>query len=189
MTPDVHGVPGAEFPFRLVLLVGFMASGKTSVGRRLAARLGWEFVDADAEVEARSGLSVEAIFRERGEEGFREIEGRVTADLLEGRRRVVASGGGWPAADPDRLYALPDEILSVWLRVPASVAVDRARREGRVRPLLDVEDPEESARELLGHRRSSYARARLHLDASKPSPDALASAIVEYLAAARRTRG
>lgn len=165
-----------------------MASGKTAVGARLATRLGWEFVDADAEVEARSGASVETLFRERGEEGFREVEGRVTGELLEGRRRVLATGGGWPAAEPGRLDDLPADVLSVWLRVPARVAVERAARDGRSRPLLAVDDPEARARELLDRRRPAYAGATLHIDASRASPDALAAAIVEYVIGARSVR-
>lgn len=189
VTSGPRGAAGPGLPFRLIVLVGFMASGKTSVGSRLAERLGWEFVDADEEVEARTGRSVEALFRERGESGFREVEGRVTAELLAGHRRVVATGGGWPAAVEGRLDALPPDVLSVWLRVPAETAVERAAREARSRPLLAVDDPTARARALLEERNPAYARAWVHLDASRASPDALVAAIVEYASAAKEPTG
>lgn len=188
MTPGARGAPEAGPPFRVVLLVGFMASGKSSVGARLAARLGWDFFDADDAVEAAAGASVETLFRERGEAAFREVEARVTEELLAGRRRVVATGGGWPAAAEDRMDGLPPDVLSVWLRVPAALAVERALRDGRVRPLLAVDDPEGRARVLLRRRRPAYAKARLHLDASEPSPDTLAAAIVKHMMEAGRRR-
>ena len=80
-----------------VLLVGFMASGKTSVGKELASRLGWDFEDFDTAIEARTGKSVSQIFSEDGENEFRRLECGVAEELLARRNTVVASGGGWPA--------------------------------------------------------------------------------------------
>ena len=80
-----------------VLLVGFMASGKSSVGKELASRLGWAFEDFDTAIEARAGRSVSQIFSEDGEAGFRRLELEVAEELLALRNTVVASGGGWPA--------------------------------------------------------------------------------------------
>jgi shikimate kinase len=161
---------------RLVMLVGFMGSGKTSVGSRLAERLGWSFVDVDDEVETRTGSSIEALFRDMGEMGFREIEARITAELIEGKELVVATGGGWPAAGTGRLEALPDDVLTVWLRVDPDIAVERAAGAGR--PLLDVEEPLERAKALLERREGAYRNARIHLDANEASPEALVEAIV-----------
>jgi shikimate kinase len=146
------------------------------VGSRLAERLGWSFIDVDDEVESRTGSSIGALFRDVGEAGFREVEARVTAEVLEGRDLVVATGGGWPTADVGRLEALPDDVLTVWLRVDPETAVRRAAGTGR--PLLDVEDPLERARALLERREGAYRRARLHLDSNEASPEALAEAIV-----------
>lgn len=188
MSPPADGVEGGS-SFRLIVLVGFMGSGKTSVGRRVARRLGWRFVDSDDEVEARAGSSVEAIFRERGEAGFRELEAQAMEDLLRGRHRVVATGGGWPAAGPGRLRDLPADVLTVWLRVPAPVAVERVAREVRSRPLLAVDDPVDRARRLLDRRLPAYRCARLHLDTANASVEALAAAIVERIAAVRDVPG
>lgn len=168
-------------PYHVVLLVGFMGSGKSTVGPKLAALLGWDFLDLDDLVERRTGLSVEEIFRERGERAFRRVEAEVAEDALRGRNRVVAPGGGW-AAQPGRLDSLRPDVLTVWLEVGAETAVRRAREEeGRARPLLDVPDPVGRARELLEGRLPSYRRARLHLDTEHASPERLARDIVQYL--------
>ncbi|MGD2068061.1 MAG: shikimate kinase [Gemmatimonadota bacterium] len=166
--------------YHVVLLVGFMGSGKSTVGSRLAALLGWDFLDLDDLVEERTGLSVEAMFRERGEDAFRRVEAEVAEDALRGRNRVVAPGGGW-AVRPGRLESVGPDVLTVWLEVEAETAVRRARLDGRARPLLDVPDPVGRARELLERRRPSYRRARLHLDAEHATPERLARNIVQYL--------
>lgn len=173
----------ASAPFHTVVLVGFMASGKSSVGRKVAELLHWKLVDVDALVEARAGQPVEEIFRERGETAFRTLESEAAAEALAAPRRVVVPGGGW-AAVPGRIEALGEGVLSVWLKVGAGAAVERAARDGTVRPLLDVPDPVGRARELLAAREPYYARARLHLDTRDTSPDRLARAIVEHLGTA-----
>ena len=89
-----------------LLLVGFMGSGKSTVGAAVARRLGWRHADLDAEVEKAAGASVREIFSTRGEESFRELEARVAADLLSAARVVVSTGGGW-AAVPGRLADVP----------------------------------------------------------------------------------
>lgn len=165
---------------RAVALVGFMGSGKTSVGSRLADRLGWTFIDADDEVESRTGSTIDALFRDAGEESFREVEARVTAELLQRRDIVVATGGGWPTAAEGRLEGLPEDVLSVWLRVDPKVAVKRISSPDR-RPLLAVDDPLARATELLDRRESAYRRARLHLDSNDESPEALADAIARHV--------
>lgn len=163
-----------------VLLVGFMASGKTSVGRRLARLLGWTFTDFDAEIEADAGASIPEIFARQGEEAFREIEARIGRRLLEEDDVVLASGGGWAAAE-GRLSDLPGRTLSVWLRVGPEEAVRRAVAGEGGRPLLDVADPVERARELLEQREPWYARAHITLDAEGATPEELARTIAEIV--------
>ena len=116
-------VPGEAY--RRVLLVGIMGSGKTTVGRKLAHKLGWHFADVDRLVEAECGLSVAELFADRGENAFRAAEARVTSRELARDRIVVAPGGGWAAQDATRLSSLPSTILSVWLRTSPEVATDR----------------------------------------------------------------
>lgn len=173
MTSGASAPEPGPAAYRRVLLVGFMGSGKTTVGRKLARILGWEFVDFDDVVEARSGHTISEIFRRDGEQRFRELEAVVASELLRRRRVVLASGGGWPATR-GRMEALDEDTLSVWLRVSPEEAVRRVRAEGPGRPLLDGERPLERAAELLERRREHYALARLALDTEAQEPDELA---------------
>ena len=166
-------------PGRGVLLVGFMASGKSTVGRRLAERLGWRFVDVDDEVEGRVGSTIPEIFRSKGERYFRELEARLVEELVLGREVVVATGGGWPVSE-GRMESCPEAFLTVWLKVTPGTSVTRARR-GPVRPLLDVQDPEAKAEDLLLRRVPYYRKARLHLETDDRSVDELVEAIEEKL--------
>ena len=163
-----------------MLLVGFMASGKTSVGKELATLLEWGFHDFDATIEERAGVTVAEIFRRDGEERFREIESEVASGLLKEEEAVLATGGGWPA-QPGSWEAVPDRTLSVWLRVSPWVAVQRASSEGLVRPLLLGERPLERAVELLEQREASYGRAQVVLDSDEEDPAALATMIMKHI--------
>jgi shikimate kinase len=163
-----------------VLLVGFMASGKSTVGRSLAVRLGWDFVDFDEEIEQRTGASVREIFRTRGEPAFRDLEAQVARDLLTRENVVLASGGGWPAR-PNRLETLDASTLTVWLDVSAETAVERSSGEVGARPLLSVADPVGEARRLVSERRAFYSLAELHLDSETSSSGELAERIAEHI--------
>ncbi len=164
-----------------IVLVGMMGSGKTSIGRRLAARLGLRFFDADEEIEAAAGLSVAEIFERFGEPYFRDGERRVIKRLLETGRSVVATGGG-AFAQADTRALILQSGLSVWLDVPLAVLVERVGRRS-TRPLLNVADPRRVIAELLEQRRPDYARADIRID-SAASPHARAvDAIVAALQA------
>lgn len=165
-----------------VLLVGFMGSGKTSVGRSLAYRLGWRFVDFDDEIVAAAGASVADIFAERGEPWFRDAEARVADRLLGEHNVVLGSGGGWAAASEGRLLDLPRGTASFWLKVSPEEAVRRAASEGGVRPLLDRPDPEAAARALLAERGPRYAEARWTVDTEGSSVEDVTAGILEILA-------
>jgi len=169
-------------PVRRVLLVGFMASGKTSVGRALARRLGWTFRDFDAEIEAEAGCPVPEIFRRLGEARFRELEGEVGRRLLGEDEVVLAAGGGWPVRDR-RMERLPPGTFSVWLRVSPEEAVRRVRNDATVRPLLEGADPLTRARSLLEARTPHYRKAERTLDAEAAPPEGLARTIHEFLTA------
>ena len=163
-----------------VVLVGFMGSGKTVVGRLLAQELGWNFVDLDDEVEAASERTIEELFSERGEAAFRELEAQAGATALTCKRAVLAPGGGWSLV-PGRIDRLPPDSLSVWLRVSAETAVRRVHAARRSRPLLGGADPVVRARVLLSEREPVYARARLHLDTERVRPRALALRIAQHM--------
>lgn len=172
-------------PVRIVL-VGFMASGKTSVGRCLAGLLGWTFRDFDDEIESEAGSSVPEIFAREGESFFRELEERVGRRLLPMEEVVLATGGGW-AVPEGRLTGLPRGTLSVWLRISPETAIRRARDQNLTRPLLDVDDPLDRARTLLAEREPSYRKATLTLDAEEEAPDELARIIAEQVRSAQET--
>lgn len=156
-----------------------MASGKSVVGREVARLLDWRFVDFDEEIRRASGQAIPDIFARAGEAEFRVIEARVARGLLRHDRTVLASGGGW-AAQPGHMEGLAADTLSVWLRVTARTAVNRAREQGVERPLLDVARPVEHARSLLARRESYYRLARLTLDSGKSSVPALADRIARF---------
>ncbi len=171
--------PRTAGPGRIVL-VGFMGSGKSAVGRRLARRLRWRFFDQDREVERHAGLAIPEIFRQEGEAGFRELEETVAGRLLGQDRAVIATGGGWPCF-PGRLDDLPAGTLSVWLRVSPEVAVSRALGSPTVRPLLQVEDPLARARTLLETREPFYRKARWEVETDYRPAHAVARELVDRL--------
>ena len=163
-----------------VVLVGFMGAGKTSVGRSLARRLGWRFVDVDTVVAERSGRGIDEIFRTDGEGAFRLLEAAAATDALREAHVVVATGGGW-AAREGALESLPSGCVSVWLGVGAEEAVRRAEGDASVRPLLAVEDPLENASRLLSGRRPFYRRADVRVDTEGRSVDDVTTRILEIL--------
>lgn len=161
---------------RRILLVGFMGSGKSTVGPLVAEGLSWRFEDFDERIEREEGRSIRRIFAEDGEAHFRELEDRVARSLLEEPEVVLGSGGGW-AAVPGRLRALSPATLSVWLRVSPEVALARAGSAGD-RPLLAGRDPLGEARRLLAKRSSAYAEARAEVDTDRRSPIDVSGAIL-----------
>jgi shikimate kinase len=181
----MESASGRPEAVRRIVLVGFMASGKSTVGALLASRLGWSFVDFDDEIERVAGASVADIFREKGEGFFRELEHEVGDGLLRKEQVVLATGGGWPAAE-GRLDGLGSQTLTVWLDVSAESSVRRVAESGRTRPLLQVADPVERADRLLAERARYYERAELHLDATTSTPGQLVDRIIEHLRVSRR---
>jgi shikimate kinase len=159
-----------------VVLLGFMAAGKTAVGAELARRLGWRHVDLDAWIEAREGRPVAQIFADDGEAGFRAMEAAATRDVAELRGVVLSPGGGW-ITRPENLDALGPGTLSVWLRVSPEEAVRRAGGRPGERPLLAGPDPLGAARRLLEARAPLYARAQLHVDTEGRPPAGVAPII------------
>lgn len=145
-----------------MLLVGLPGAGKSTVGRELAAALGWGFVDVDAELVRRTGLSIAGYFEQRGEPAFRAEEARLTAELCSRDRLVLAPGGGW-IARPGSFEALPPGTAVVWLQVAPEEAVRRLSGSDEVRPLLHTEDPGASAAALLAARRPRYELAHIAL--------------------------
>jgi shikimate kinase len=175
--PDGPG-PRSGFPER-ILLVGFMAAGKSTVGRLLAERLGYPFVDLDREVERLSGRSIPEIFDRGGEEVFRALEESATAELDAVRPVVVATGGGW--MDRPALRDRWPGALRVWLRVSTLAVLERVVGELERRPMLDPGAPEGSVRRLLERRVDAYARAELVVDTDERTPAEVVACILASL--------
>jgi shikimate kinase len=159
-----------------VYLVGFMGAGKSTLARRLAARLGWRAEDVDDRIETLEGRSVRDIFAERGEPYFRDVERRVLLDLLPLRHAVVATGGG-TFAEPGNRALINRDGLSVWLDVPLAQIVERVPADGR-RPLAADRG---SFERLFQARRAAYEHAHVHLDAGSAPVDALVEQVLDRL--------
>jgi shikimate kinase len=143
------------------VLIGMMGAGKSSVGRRLAARLGLIFVDADNEIEAAAGMSIAEIFAAHGEAYFRSGEARVIARLLEGGPQVMATGGG-AIMNPDTRALIGAKGVSIWLDADYEVLLRRVKRRTD-RPMLKTADPAETLRHLLDERKPVYTQADVTL--------------------------
>lgn len=156
-----------------------MAVGKTAVGRRLAERLGWRFIDLDRAIEAAEGMKVQEIFRQRGEARFRELEKRKLREILREEGQVVATGGG-AVLDPENLSLLRAESLLVCLTARPETILKRAGG-GKQRPLLDVADRDERVRELLALRQAAYARAHAAVATDDASVDDVVEKIMQVV--------
>ena len=167
---------------RSIVLVGMMGVGKSSIGRRLATRLGIPFVDADSEIEKAAGMSISEIFAHRGEADFRSGEARVIARLLDSGPQVLAAGGGAFMNDATR-EAIRDKGVSIWLQAELDVLLRRISKRRNERPLLQTGDPEATLRALLIEREPTYARADLTVHSREVAHDSIVADIVAALGA------
>jgi shikimate kinase len=167
---------------RSVVLVGMMGVGKSSVGRRLAGRLGMPFVDADSEIEKAAGMSIADIFARHGEPDFRSGEARVIARLLDGGPQVLATGGG-AFMNSNTRNTVRANGISIWLKAELDVLFRRISKRRSERPLLQSGDPAETLRTLLAEREPTYALADLTVQSSDVSHDAIVADIMTALAA------
>ncbi|MGV2978415.1 shikimate kinase [Roseibium alexandrii] len=165
---------------RSIVLVGIMGCGKSTVGKRLAQRLGLEFVDADSEIERAANMTVSEIFSEHGEPYFRSGEERVIARLLQEGPQVLATGGGAFMSDQTR-SEIETNGLSIWLKVDFETVMARVRRRS-TRPLLRNPDPEGTMRKLMAEREPVYAQAQLTVTSKDVPHEAVVDQIVLTLA-------
>ena len=168
-------------PPRSVALVGFMATGKSKIGRLLAKRLDWRFVDTDRHIEQAMGRSIPDIFREQGEGAFREAERASIASLLAGDAQVLAVGGG-AFVDPANREALNRDALTVWLDVPFELILPRLLRS-QGRPLAANRD-ENELRALWDERRQYYAEAQVRIAVTNEDADATVASIITAMRSA-----
>jgi shikimate kinase len=154
-------------PDRSIVLVGLMGAGKSTVGRRLAKRLGFEFVDSDEEIERVAGHKISEIFDRFGEASFRDGERRVIARLIEGPPKVIATGGGAFVEQSTRRLLL-ERCLTIWLDADPEILAERVGRRD-TRPLRRGKEPLSVLRDLAALRNPLYAEAHLHIR-SQPTP-------------------
>jgi shikimate kinase len=177
---------------RSIVLIGMMGVGKSSIGRRLGARLGIPFVDADAEIERAAGMSIADIFARHGEAAFRSGEARVIARLLNSGPQVLATGGG-AVMDPATRALIRERGVSVWLSAEFELLLRRISKRKAERPMLQTADPAATLRELLATREPIYAQADLTVESREVPHDAVVAEILErladFLGAAQPERG
>jgi len=166
---------------RSVVLVGMMGVGKSSIGRRLATRLGIPFVDADAEIEKAAGMSISDIFARDGEAYFRSGEARVIARLLDSGPQVLATGGGAFMNEATRA-AIKTKGVSIWLSAEFDVLMRRIAKRKNERPMLQTDDPEETLRQLIAVRDPVYALADLTVQSREVPHDSIVAEIAAALA-------
>ncbi len=152
---------------RPLVLVGMMGVGKTSVGRRLAHLLHMPFVDADEEIETAAQMKITEIFERYGESYFRDGERRVIARLVDGERKVIATGGG-AFVNPETRALILEKSIAIWLDSDIETLLERVSRKDS-RPLLRQGDPREILTRLRKDRAPFYAEAPIHVTSS-PGP-------------------
>lgn len=142
---------------RNIVLIGFMGSGKSSIGRSLAKKLGLEYIDTDTMIEKKKGKSISEIFRVEGEEYFRKLEKEIVEKVSEYNNKIIACGGGVALDDLNVLNLKKNGVL-VYLSVDPSIIIERVKNSTD-RPLLEVEDKEKEAKRLFEQREKKYINA------------------------------
>ena len=166
-----------------ITLTGFMFSGKSSVGRKLAGRLGLKFIDLDSEIVCAAGSPIERIFAERGESEFRRLERKSVELVLPRPGQVVAVGGG-AVIDPINLKIIQKYSCIIWLKVSVETVLERwEKSRGRQRPLLQVEDPEQQIIRLLAERSEFYSRCDFSIESDKLTAGEVVDNILQHLGA------
>ena len=177
---DAMDVIKARLGSRSIVLVGLMGSGKTSIGKRLAAKLVLPFVDADEEIEKVAAKSITEIFADHGEDFFRDRERKVIARLLTGGPQVLATGGG-SFMHPETRACIKANGISVWLHAELAVLMRRVSKRDS-RPLLKTGNPEATMRKLMETRYPLYADADITVESRDDPHDMIVSEILERLA-------
>jgi len=166
---------------RMIVLVGMMGAGKSTIGRRLAARLSLPFLDADTEIEAAAGMTIPEIFELHGEPHFRDGEARVIARLLESGPAVLATGGGSFMREETR-RRIGERAVSIWLKAEPEVILRRVRRRAD-RPLLQTADPAATVNRLISEREPVYQHADITIASRDVPHDRIVDECIEAVRA------
>lgn len=165
---------------RPLVLIGLMGAGKTTVGRRLARRLGRRFVDADEEIEQAAGMSIADYFEHYGEPAFREGERRVIARLLDEAEPIVLATGGGAYMDDETRTTIQQKAQSVWLKADLDLLVARTAKRD-TRPLLKNGDPRTILKELMDKRYPIYAQSDITVETGNVPHEAVVEMILSSL--------
>ncbi len=171
-------------PYHNLALVGFMGCGKSAVGRLVADRLRFDFVDTDELIEKRAGKQISAIFQHDGETRFREYEHELVAELARLHKTVIATGGGL-GANPVHLASLKEHALVVCLWASPETLWERVRKVSH-RPLLAGPDPLTRIRQLLGERAPAYKQADVFINSERRSVQEVAQQVIHQFRMVRR---
>lgn len=163
-----------------IILIGFMGTGKTAVGTRLADRLKREFVDTDKEIERITGMSIRDIFKKHGEIRFRSEEALMTKRLIEKHNLVVATGGGI-VLNPENVESLSQNGVLVCLRATPEEIFGRVSKKRQHRPLLKKNLTVDDIRNMLAERDTFYRRADIVVETSGLDPDQIVQIIIEKM--------
>jgi shikimate kinase len=162
-----------------IALIGFMAVGKSAVGRKLARRLKKSFVDLDRLVEKKEGKKIRTIFEEKGETHFRKLESEALCEVLRENGQVIATGGG-VVTDQKNLRLLQQRTVMVWLRADVETVLRRAG-SGRQRPLMKGDAKAKGIQELMAQRHTFYAGAQIHVETGGLTIDEVVDKITAHL--------
>ncbi len=176
---DSKNMPALKTVPRTLVLVGLMGAGKTCIGRELAHRLKLPFVDADVEIEAAAGCSIDDIFKLYGETEFRAGERRVIARLLNDPVHILATGGG-AFMEPKTREHVREQGISIWLRADLDLLVSRVSRRNN-RPLLKGGNQREILERLMAERYPLYEQADIVVDSGREAPEITADRVVREL--------
>lgn len=171
---------------RPIVLIGMMGAGKTTVGRRLATRLGRQFIDSDEEVEKAAGMTIEEIFKARGEADFRAGEVKVISRLLREPGIVLGTGGG-AFMNPETRAAIKALGISVWIKADFELLFQRVSRRSN-RPLLKTANPRETLQKLIDERYPTYAEADVTVISREVPQDQVAAEVVDAVLDHLKTR-
>ncbi len=163
-----------------IVLTGFMGSGKTSIGMELSRRLGYQFIDTDTLIEEKEGMPISLIFKEKGENYFREVEQAIVEEVSRMTDAVIATGGG-VIKNKRNVENLQKRGIIIWLKTEPEVILKRVMLEGGKRPLLNVEEPLKEINRLLAERLSLYMQADIPIDTSFITPGEAVEEIIERL--------
>jgi shikimate kinase len=171
--PRTFEAAPAPHPVDRVVMLGYMTSGKSTVGAAVARRLEWGFLDFDVEIERRARATVQDLVAENGPERLREMEAALTEEVAGGRHLVLAPGGGW-ITRPELLALLGPGTLAVWLRVSPQETARRLKADTIDRPFRDLDDPVPQIAQMIADREPLYRLADLSIPTDGRSTESIA---------------